>query len=70
MAQENTFIAVRWAALSKPGDDRYVIKNRETNEVVDDAHGVGYKSPKAAHASFAHKQRWLERKKRGAISSK
>ena len=58
MAQERTFIAVRWIALCKPGDDRYVIKNRETDEVVDDNHGKGYQSPKAAHASFAFKQKY------------
>ena len=58
MAQEKTFIAVRWAELSRPGIDRYVIKNRETDEVVDDNNGKGYQSPKAAHASFSFKQKY------------
>ena len=60
MAQEKIFIAVRSTTLSRPGDDRYVIKNRETHEVVDDNHGNGYRSPKAAHASYAFKHRqWV-----------
>ena len=70
MAQENTFIAVRWAALSKPGDDRYVIKNRDTGEVVDDNHGKGYQSPKAAHASFAFKQKYRGWKSTGTPDGK
>ena len=45
MAQEKVFIAVRSDQLSQPGDARYVIKNRETHEVVDDNSGRGYKSP-------------------------
>ena len=57
MAQEKVFIAVRSDQLSQPGDARYVIKNRETHEVVDDNSGRGYKSPTAAHSSFAFKQR-------------
>ena len=36
MAQEDIYIAVRSEALSKTGDARYVIKNRETHEVMDD----------------------------------
>ncbi len=70
MAQERTFIAVRWIALCKPGDDRYVIKNRETDEVVDDNHGKGYQSPKAAHASFAFKQKYRGWKSSGKIVNK
>lgn len=62
MAQEKIFIAVRSDSLSRPGDDRYVIKNRDTHEVLDDNHGSGYKTPKAAHASFAFKQkRWMRK---------
>ena len=57
MAQEKVFIAVRSDQLSRPGEARYVIKNRETHDVVDDNSGRGYKSPTAAHASFAFKQR-------------
>ena len=62
MAQEKTFIAVRWATLSKPNDERFVIINRETLEVMDDNHGKGYQSPKAAHSSFAFKQKYRAKK--------
>ncbi len=57
MAQESIYIAVRSEALSKDGDARYVIKNRETHEIVDDNMGRGYKNPQAAHASFSFKQK-------------
>ena len=57
MAQ-NEFIAVKSDGLSRHGDPRYIVINRETREVVDDAHGNGYKSPKAAHASWSFKQKW------------
>ena len=70
MAQEKTFIAVRWAAQSRPGVDRYVIKNRDTDEVVDDNHGKGYQSPKAAHASFAFKQKYRGWKSSGMPDGK
>ena len=66
MAQDNLFIAVRSDKLSRRNDVRYVIKNRETNEIVDDGLGKGYKSPKAAHASFYYKQQWGNKKKRTA----
>lgn len=65
MAQEKTFIAVRWATLLKPNDERFVIINRDTREIVDDANGKGYKSPKAAHASFAHKRNYRSWKSSG-----
>ena len=58
MAQEKVFIAVRSDQLSRPNDARYLIKNRETHEVVDDNSGRGYKSPTAAHASFSFKQKY------------
>ena len=57
MAQEETYIAVVSEQLSKPGDTRYVIINRQTREVADDCGGHGYKSAGAAHKSFAFKQR-------------
>lgn len=55
--EEKEFIAIRWARLSKPGDERFVIINRQTREVVDDGMGRGYKTPQAAHRSFAFKQK-------------
>ena len=62
MAQE--FVAVKSDSLSKPGDDRYILLDRDTRQVVDDAGGRGYKSPEAAHKSHAFKQKlWLRKKK-------
>ena len=57
MAQEETYIAVVSERLSKPGDTRYIIIDRQTREVKDDSMGRGYKSAQAAHKSFAFKQR-------------
>ena len=38
------------------GDDRYVVVNRWTREVVDNGNGYGYRSALAAHKSFSFKQ--------------
>ena len=61
MAQDD-LIAVRYERLSKPGDERYVLMNRTTREVVDDAMGRGYKTPEAAHKSYAFKQKFKTRR--------
>lgn len=62
MAQKD-LIAVRSVSLSRPNDERFVLIDRNTRDVVDDAHGHGYKTPNAAHASYAFKQkRWARRK--------
>ena len=53
---EKSYIAVRSATLSKPGDARFVIMDRQSREILDDANGRGYKSPTAAHASFDFKR--------------
>lgn len=43
--------------LSKPYEDRYIVVKTETNEIVDDAQGYGYKSPQKAWAAFQWKLR-------------
>ena len=55
--EDQDFVAVRMESLSTPDDVRYVILNRVTREVVDDAMGRGYKSAQAAHKSFSYKQK-------------
>jgi len=55
MAQEGNYIAVVSERLSRPGDTRYVIIDRQTRQIVDDCNGRGYKSPNAAHKSFSFK---------------
>jgi len=69
MAQEDIYIAIRSDKLSKPNDERYVVINKETHEVVDDGLGHGYKSPKAAHASFSYKMKWVNKMKPKVINS-
>lgn len=48
---------VKSKELSDWFDNRYVIINKETQEVVDDAQGYGYKSKEKALASWAYKNR-------------
>lgn len=43
--------------LSHPYDKRYVVVDKDTGEVLDDAQGYGYKSPQKAHAAYAYKTR-------------
>lgn len=57
MAQVENYIAVVSEQLSRPGDTRYVIINKQTQQVVDNCNGRGYKSPHAAHKSFSFKKK-------------
>ena len=57
MAQEEYFIAVVSERLSRPGDTRYVIIDKTSQQEVDNCNGRGYKSPQSAHKSFSFKQR-------------
>lgn len=43
--------------LSSFYDKRYVIVNKETREVIDDAQGFGYKSKRNAYVCFGYKNR-------------
>lgn len=48
--------------LSKRKDERYVMVNLETGEIVDDCRGYGYKTKQSAYACFGYK---LTRMKQG-----
>ena len=48
---------IRSSKLSKPGDVRYVIMEEDSNTVLDDANGYGYKSVQAAHKGYGYKRR-------------
>lgn len=50
-------LAVRADNLSSLGDNRYVIVDKTTGEILDDAQGYGYKSPQKAYACFGYKHR-------------
>ena len=43
--------------LSTPYDKRYVVIDKETGAVLDDAQGYGYKSAQKAHAAYSYKTR-------------
>ena len=43
--------------LSKEYDRRYVVVNKDTGEILDDAQGYGYKTAQKAHAAWAYKNR-------------
>ena len=54
---ENKYLkAVQSDELSKPYDNRYVMINTRTGEILDDAQGYGYKTIKKAFAAFCYKQ--------------
>ena len=56
--ENQQFIAVRSEQFSRAaGEERFVIIDRNTHEIVDDSTGHGYKSARAAHASFSFKQK-------------
>ena len=54
---EKNVLAVVSEALSKEYDRRYVIIDKETKEILDDAQGYGYRTPQKAYAAFAFKNR-------------
>ena len=64
MAQEENYIAIVSQRLSKPGDTRYVIIDKQTQQEVDTCNGRGYKSAQAAHKSFSFKQRRQQQSER------
>ena len=64
MAQEENYIAIVSQRLSKPGDMRYVIIDKQTQQEVDTCNGRGYKSPQSAHKSFAYKMRRQQQSER------
>ena len=64
MAQEGNYIAIVSQRLSKPGDTRYVIIDKQTQQEVDTCNGRGYKSAQAAHKSFAYKMRRQQQSER------
>ena len=47
----------RSVSLSSRYEDRYVVVNVETGEIVDNAQGYGYKTKQKAHAAWAFKTR-------------
>lgn len=53
---ENKYLkAVQSDELSKPYDNRYVMIDTRTGEILDDAQGYGYKTIKKAFAAFCYK---------------
>ncbi|EOS7966764.1 hypothetical protein DW628_RS13750 [Enterococcus hirae] len=59
---EKKYHATLSSSLSKRKEERYVMVNLETGEIVDDCRGYGFKSKHAAYACFGYK--WT-RMKRG-----
>ena len=58
----NNYKVIKSKQLSKGYDNRYVIVDKETNQVLDDANGYGYKSKENAHRCWAYKSRSKEDK--------
>ena len=48
---------IRSTVLSKDFDDRFVIIDKDTGELLDDAQGYGYKTAQKAHAAWSYKTR-------------
>lgn len=57
-------------SLSTLNDERYVLVDVETGEVVDDAQGYGYKTKQKAHAAWAYKTRDKSKDKEKAAKYK
>lgn len=56
--------------LSSGRDKRYVVIDKNTQEVLDDAQGYGYRSPQKAYAAYAYKHRDKAKDKEKAAKAK
>lgn len=54
---DKNYKVIKSNKLSTKYEDRYVIVNAETEELLDDAQGYGYKTPQKAHACWKYKTR-------------
>lgn len=48
---------IKSEALSSQYDARFVVVDKDSGEVLDDAQGYGYKTARGAHAAWAYKTR-------------
>ena len=54
---ENKIKVIQSKVLSKRDDQRFIIIDIETGQILDDAQGYGYKSKKKAYAAYYYKNR-------------
>lgn len=54
---KRTVRAARSPSLSEAGDNRYVIVDTETGEILDDAQEFGYKTAHKAYAAYGYQHR-------------
>lgn len=54
---KNNIKAICSPSLSNIYEKRYVIVDKDTGEVLDDAQGYGYKTPQKAYAAWSYKHR-------------
>ena len=57
MENSISVVALESSSLSRGYERRFVIVNRETGEILDDAQGYGYKSAQKAYAAWGYKNR-------------
>lgn len=55
--KDNNIVAMSYKPEGSYSETRYVIMNKETGEVLDDAQGYGYRSAQKAYAAYAWKTR-------------
>ena len=53
----SNILATESKKLSKGYDRRYVIIDKETGEILDDAQGYGYRTPQKTYAAYGYKTR-------------
>lgn len=59
-----TVKVVRGEELSKPYDNRYVVIDEDTGEILDDAQGYGYKNIKGAYSAWNYKHKDQDKKEK------
>lgn len=66
----DNILVIKNDRLSHGYDTRYIVVDKETGEILDDAQGYGYKSTQKAHAAWAYRHRDKSKDREKAAKTK
>lgn len=58
MTMAKNYLVKEDMTLSRFGESRYVVVDAQTQQVLDDAQGFGYRTKRRAHTGYAYKNRY------------
>lgn len=66
---DKEYKVIKSHSLSTVNDERFIIVSTVTGEVLDDAQGYGYKTPRNAHIAFGYKNKKHKQKNSNKTSN-